>query len=437
MVLAACGEVEKNGNLPDAGPVQDAPPTNARGSIQVTVLDPSATGAPAIGATVVFRDPDGTLVKKASTDAAGKASAEVLPGANVTAIVLANQTYQLQTVLAVKPGDDIVIGNKGQDTTALAQVAVAYPAFANAVYYDVAGPCGTTRVSPPPTGGPPPTTATLNISKYCAQTSMELSVTPLDKDFLAMATVSKTAIAYDSIKGAKVDIANLAYQAPQKLTAAYAGIDPITTQINLSRAVPDLYGASTTAVITGPGTTASVTINGASGSAASLASLFTNAKGSLQIVRQAVAGSTSTYGLDLKASLLPWIGTPSFDAANHKVLVPLDTTGTTSDKGDAFRASFNYSRTDANQVTTSYTWTVFGPEAGDIAIPALPDDLATIPPTADDNVRFPGTGMILWDSDATAGYDAIRNDLNAAFSTLSQRNSATLIRMSRNPIIRG
>src|SRR4051812_20585045 len=101
-----CGSV-KPGQLPDAPPSIDA---TTRGTVHVTVLDPSGTGAAAVGANVVFLDPDGTLVKKASTDSAGKADADVLPGASVTAIIAVNTAFALQTVLAVKPGDDLVIG---------------------------------------------------------------------------------------------------------------------------------------------------------------------------------------------------------------------------------------------------------------------------------------------------------------------------------------
>ena len=55
------------GQLPDAPP---APPSDAvtRGTVRVTVLDPSGTGAPAVGANVVFLDPDGTLVKRVEVD---------------------------------------------------------------------------------------------------------------------------------------------------------------------------------------------------------------------------------------------------------------------------------------------------------------------------------------------------------------------------------
>src|SRR5512138_53436 len=98
LALAACGEVANN-HLPDAPPPSDGSDVPMRGTVKVTVLDPSGSGAAAVGANVVFLDPDGTLVKRVTTDGAGKASADVLPGGNVTSIVLVNTQFQMQTVL--------------------------------------------------------------------------------------------------------------------------------------------------------------------------------------------------------------------------------------------------------------------------------------------------------------------------------------------------
>src|SRR3954471_14790518 len=97
VLCMGCGSV-KSGQLPDAAPSIDA---TTRGTVHVMVLDPSGTGAAAVGANVVFIDPDGTLVKRVATDSAGKADADVLPGASVTSIALINMTYQIQTILVV------------------------------------------------------------------------------------------------------------------------------------------------------------------------------------------------------------------------------------------------------------------------------------------------------------------------------------------------
>src|SRR4029077_8100117 len=106
------------------------------GTVRVTVLDPSGTGAPAVGANVVFLDPDGMLVKRVATDTSGKANADVLPGASVTSIALINTTqYQLQTVLGVKPGDDLVLGSKTADSSTAGTFTVTYPALSGATSY--------------------------------------------------------------------------------------------------------------------------------------------------------------------------------------------------------------------------------------------------------------------------------------------------------------
>src|SRR5262249_7713651 len=157
----------KSGQLPDGPPPIDA---TTRGTVHVTVLDPAGTGAAAVGATVVFVDPDGTQVKKA-TDSAGKADADVLPGASVTSIALVNTSTTLQTVLGVKPGDDLVIGIRSLDGSAAGDFSISYPAATGATSYDIVNPCGTVSFPAPAAGGPPPTSK-ITINNSCKLSTM-------------------------------------------------------------------------------------------------------------------------------------------------------------------------------------------------------------------------------------------------------------------------
>ncbi|TMQ04021.1 MAG: hypothetical protein E6J90_07980 [Deltaproteobacteria bacterium] len=395
------------------------------------MLDPSGTGAPAVGANVVFIDPGGTLVKRVATDSAGKADADVLPGASVTSVARINNVYQLQTVLAVKPGDDLVLGVKSSDFTSLGTFTVNYPAFASAANYEVAGPCGVLFISPPVAGGTPPTTATFTMSASCKVDPMELIVAPTDANFVPIAAIGKTGVPF--VAGGSTTVTG-SYQGVRSFTASYMNINPIVTSMSLSRTVPDTFGISSSLSVASPIPNQAINLTGGvSGSNARLISRFTTATRSFQDVRQNLSGTAATYGLDATANLLPWIDQPTIDLANRKLIIPLDTTGTSNAKPDLFRVSASYRRTDMNNVTTTFTWTIFAPEPGDIPLPALPPEAGDVLPTTTDTV---GTvSAIMVEIDTVANYDAIRKDLNAAVTLYSgARPPATTVRSSSSPL---
>jgi hypothetical protein len=423
---AGCGSVG-NGHLPDAPPAPDAP---ARGTVHVTVLDPGGTGAPAVGANVVFIDPGGTLVKRVATDSAGKADAEVLPGASVTSVARINNTYQLQTIVAVKPGDDLVLGTRSQDFTSLGTFTVNYPPLGTPASYQVAGPCGLVFVSPPVAGQPPPTTATFTVSASCKQDPMEIIVSPNDVNGLPTAVISKTGVPFVA-NGSTTLTGN--YQGIRTFTASYSNVNPIVTSMSLSRTVPDAFGIGSSMAVQSPTASQVINLTGVTGSNARLITRFSTASRSFQDVRQNLSGSAVTYGLDAAANLLPWIDQPTLDVANHKLVVPLDMTGTSNARPDLFRVTATYRRTDMNQVTTSFSWTVFAPDAGDITLPTLPPEVGDVIPAATDTVGTVTAAMV--DSDNVSGYDAIRNDLNAAFLLYGgSRPPGTTLRFSSSPL---
>lgn len=109
--VAACGA--DDGALPDArdgvvdaSAAADAVPV---GPVRVTVYQPFAPGVPASDAAIVAAWPDGTVVE-ARTDAAGVVDLEVPAGAAITASV-DGPVRVLQSLLAVAPGDDLVLGS--------------------------------------------------------------------------------------------------------------------------------------------------------------------------------------------------------------------------------------------------------------------------------------------------------------------------------------
>jgi len=222
------------------------------------------------------------------------------------------------------------------------------------------------------------------------------------------------------------------YQGLRTLTASYTNINPIITGLTMSRGIPDGFGfVDTQSSMGSPGATLALSSTGPQASTGQLLTNVATANGSNQRVRQSISGTAATYGLDLGAMLLPWIGSPTYDAANRKLVVPTDTTGTSAAKPDLFRIVASYPRTE-NNVTTGFIWTLFGPEATDIVLPVLPAELGNLAPTATDTVTV--TSAQMFEADSVTSYDQIRADVNNAFAQhTGSRSPATTVRTSSAP----
>jgi hypothetical protein len=428
LLCVGCGSVNPTGHLPDAPPGGGDAGVDAvtRGTVRVTVLDPSSSGAPAVGANVVFLDPDGTLVKRVATDTAGKAEADVLPGASVTSIIFVNTQYRLLTVLGAKPGDDLVLGTKNADSSTAGTFTVSYPVLAGATSYGISSPCGTAFFSPPATGGPP-APAQLTLFNSCKLDTMEIVVVPQGANG-ALNSIAKPGVAF--MAGGSTTVTGN-YQGLRTLTASYTNINPIITGLNMSRGIPDGFGFVDTQSMASPGATLALSSTGPQASTGQLLTVVGTATGSSQRVRQSISGTAATYGLDLGATLLPWIGSPTYDAASGKLVVPTDTTGTSAAKPDLFRIVASYVRTDGN-MTTGFSWTLFGPDATDIVLPTLPAELGNLAPTAADTVTV--TSAQMFDADSVTSYDQIRSDVNNAFTLhTGSRSPASTVRFSAAP----
>jgi len=417
------------GHLPDAPPAPDA---TARGTVTVTVLDPSGSGAPAVGANVVFLDPDGTLVKRAATDTAGKAEADVLPGGSVTSVTLQSTAYQIQTVLAVEPGDDLILGVKNADGTSAGTFTVTFPPYTVVTpsSYTVAGSCGTASSSAP-AGAAPPTSVVMTVSNSCKLDTMEIVVQANDANGNVLAVLDKTGVGFVANGG--VTLAGT-YQAARSFTGSYTNVNANIVNLEMTRSVPDGFGLAVSPTAAAPPTVTQVmTLTGATGSSALVDTQVTSTTQARQVVRQTISGSAATYGLDLSATLLPWLGTPTFDAASGKVLVPTDATGTTMAAPDFVRLTASYRRTDpTTQAVTTFSWTMFSPVAADFVLPILPPEVGSVMPTASDAVTIIAFSL---ESDAVPSYDAIRHDLNTAFlQYTNSRPPGTTLRAAISPI---
>jgi hypothetical protein len=165
VVLVACGSSAHHASdaMPDA---------DLYGEIDVEVVSDSASGAPLNGAQVAISDPDGFTHEIVTTDGTGHATGHVRSGGSVTKLPAASE-LQLWTILAVEPGDHVVLGPEpapvAMPTAETVQVAFPYPE-PGAVSYSIYTSCGNTPVanSSPATvsvGGPCPTIQALAIAQ--------------------------------------------------------------------------------------------------------------------------------------------------------------------------------------------------------------------------------------------------------------------------------
>src|SRR5262249_23662970 len=126
---------------------------------------------------VVFLEADGSLTKETLTDAQGKASARVKAGASVTAVHTVSPTdHRVETILEVKPGDDLVMGSGSPEAAAGTFTVSFLDGPGTTTAYVAYGPCGGGRYTIPqgavPGGALP--SVQLVMTSRCKLSSMDL-----------------------------------------------------------------------------------------------------------------------------------------------------------------------------------------------------------------------------------------------------------------------
>jgi hypothetical protein len=410
--VAACNPVVAH--LPDADLTKkDAAIDAAPQLVTVTVLDLNGTGALLVGVPVVFVNPNGTVVAHPSTDVHGKAAAEVLAGASVTAVLQPQPTsFTLFTVQAVKPGDDIVIGPPAVDYSSAGTFNVTFSAATGATYYYVYGPCGSNYSA---TAG----TVAVPMLKSCKLDSMEIQVHAFNNTGASVGYVSMTGV---SLANGAVTMPST-YSAYTNVTATYSNVSQLSG-VQTQRFAPtdENYGTNST-YATPAGATLANIVGGPVSSTATIQSQFQDNNGNRQRVTENLGGTATTYALDTATTLLPWFNTVTFDPATAKATVTTSSVGTTTDAPDMFFLDVSYSRmVDANTYD-SFSWVTIGPTPGDVTLPTLTDDLASLNPLASDTVGSSNGGM--FDSSEIPGYDMVRPNPFAAIGLLNSLRGST------------
>ena len=420
LAVGACGKTNSLADAPgadsnrtDAANTIDA---DAHGPVTVITMNPDGTSGPLMGVPVVFQEPNGDLAAEVMTDATGKASADVLPGASVTAVyVISDTQHSLQTITGVKPNDMITIGGV-YDNTADGSFTVNVIDVVGTQEYDVYGPCGMGSFVPvsgsgsgsglwSPDGVVATDPVTIPVLKGCEESMMDLVAVRVvggeTTDYAELADVPYVATGSVTQTAAWTPVANE--------TFAYSNVPVDVTSLGVEPNVPDYWGYYVDVTAPISGTTASTAAIMPLAKTGEVITTIDGTHNGEQQVIDVVDGTATAYTLDIGASLLPWIDAPTLDLTTGTITTPSTGSG---GPGDAFEASVEFQRAAASgsgsgsATTTTYDWRVWAASVGDLTLPTLPTDLADNDPLATD-VAGP-TSSLVFDLDLATGYDAVR-----------------------------
>jgi hypothetical protein len=316
-------------------------------------------------------------------------------------VITTQGSTQMTTLLGLKPGDDIILGPRRGTPTGAGNFTVSFATYPGATNYTVYGPCGGTNSTASP--------VVLPMQSDCKQDTMDLFVVAYDANGNPLASLTKTGVTFAA--GGSTAITGT-YQGVSNFTASYTNVPAVVTEINYTRQLPDDFGFTRGGGGAPSGGTYSSSAPAVQGQAAIVLTSISTASGAEQTLQQSIQGNALTYGRDVGATLLPWLGSPMVDFASHKVTVAVDPTGTSGDLPDVFAVQTSYSRT-VDQTTQRFGWIALGPTPGDIVLPTMPPEVGDVMPKDGDILQ---TALaISLESDAIDSYDTIRQDI---FSTI-------------------
>jgi hypothetical protein len=356
---AACG---KTTALSDA-PTGDGKQIDSNANIdaaagQVTVItksrktSTSPAGTVVAGVSVYAVQPSGTAGATGQTDSNGKVVLDgVLPGASITAVYMADATdYQVVTVVGVKPGDTITLG----DLYALAPAGgntgvlnVTFPSVTGATSYQVYSPCNSTSGAASPIALP------------------ESCVLPSANLVLIAADATGNTLAGGVIKSAPYtdgQTAALTAWSPVPsggFTVSISGLIADVTQAGLWGDMVVDGGAyvfdrgQTISPLTGGAASANFQLPGAGDRTSVGATLYRTKYGDQETYSNVAPTATSAT---LPAPGLPWLGSRQLDASGQTVAWLQFGSGAY----DGGFANIQWSRTVAT-TTTQYNWNILVP----------------------------------------------------------------------------
>jgi hypothetical protein len=409
---AACGKTTALSDAPtgdskqaDSGTGIDAAPAPVTVITKSRSSSTSPQGTLVPGVSVYAVQPSGGAGPTGQTDSNGKVVLDgVDTGASITAVyALSATSYQLVTVVGVKPGDTITLGE--QYGTALpggntGNLTVTFPTFPNASSYAVYSPCNSLGGA----GSP------LTLAEGCTVATVNLLLVAVDATGNAIAggviknvnytdgqTAALTAWTAVPTGGFQVSISGLISDVSQASLFASMELDGTTSYGRSAFISPLTAGAATSGV--------PVPIGGDRTYA--YATLYRGTTGFGTQETYTSVGPTATSAT-FPAPGLPWLGARQLDAAGQSVQW-LQSGGTGYDAGFA---NIQWIRTDATTgAQTNYNWNVLVPPgqtqfswAGTTTIAALAPYL---PATTDTFQQF---HVKVIDLANATDYDQVRAD---------------------------
>ncbi|MBV8758244.1 MAG: hypothetical protein JO257_13240 [Deltaproteobacteria bacterium] len=376
LLVAAVGACDpaKLRHTPDAKPIDGAPDAVPHGMVTVKVYDPNTPGTIAVGIPVVFVEADGTIVGRPSTDTNGVAMADVHLNATATAVITTQNNVSMSTIAGIQPGDNIVL-NSSQPNGQNGMFNVTFPQYPGATYHYVYGPCGANSG----TGS-----TTLYMYSYCKQDTMDLVVVAYNSSFVPIAYFEKPGVTYTN--GGSTALTGT-YSFVSTFNASITNVDPTVQYVYMRRAMPAGNGFSESASGMPMSGMLPLSMPAIQGATASVETQASKGQYANRVI-QNIAGSSLTYGVDLGATLLPWVGPVTLDLDKKMAYVPTDTTGTTHDKPDFFSAEVYYYRDNGAGGQTGYYWRVIAPQIGDVPLPPLPPEVGDVMPKTTDSVAY-------------------------------------------------
>lgn len=385
-----------DGNSADANLTPDA-----RVALTVTTYsrcctEPNHTLEPNIA--VVVLKPDGSFDQMGTTDASGTVTfLGVAPGSSVTALYPVGTDYTIATVLAVKPGDSITFGDEytlvhGAGTGTM---TLDFPAVTNATTIAVYHSCGYDGAT-----GTGLTTMTLNTT--CDVTSGDLMMLAYDVNNNVIATGTLHAVAYGNGQ-----TATLASWTPvtAQLQTMVSGLETMVTGATLHGemivdGVSARYGSQAYPTLSGGTGGANMPVPNGGDRLFAFSQLYATGYGEKEEF-QRLASDVRTVNFGEPA--MPWLGTPTYDAANQQV----SWTSLGSGAYDGAYADVFWNRFDASIDTTRYyDWhVVIPPGVSMFSWTAPPTEIAPYVPATTDTI---GGQLMLVDLSSSASYDELR-----------------------------
>ncbi len=371
------------------------------GPVRVTVYDPFAPGVPAIGADVVFVWPDGTVVER-RTDELGVVDVDVPDGAAVTAIV-DGPVRVLQTLLAVAPGDDLVLSSPYVPlSSASTQLDVSWTTADPLRRTQAYAGCGQADV----VAGE--TTATVVMPARCLGGQAVL-VTQIDE-----VLPDRPVVAYATLDGATL-ADGMTYVVPdgwaaptdvaQAITGMPIGLDEADLSLEIRSGGTSLFGRSSTVLL--PATTLDAVTPMPTAGDALIARAAVRLGEQRQFRYEQVTSWPATFSWPVDSAALPWIDAAPVVAAGATGVTWPERAGAGVTPELAV-ASLRYPAAGDGIDTM---WFVVGPYTpGALTLPALGSHEAARP--AAGPVAQPAGVLLLTVDDApgepSVGYDELR-----------------------------